>query len=124
MRFEVTKRMDIACAHSLELPYQSKCSNFHGHNFDIRITVGADQLNKEGMVMDFALIKEAVNHFDHADLNEMVCGEGENPTSEWLALAIEREVQRLLDLSETNNNPKIIRIKVKESDGNEVIYTP
>lgn len=122
MRFEVTKRMSIACAHRLELPYPSKCANFHGHNFEVDITVGSEQLNQEGMVADFSLIKEAVNHFDHEDLNELVSGEGENPTSEWLAIAIEREVQRLLDLAESEAS--ILRIKVRESDGNEVLYTP
>ena len=30
--YYVSKRMEVAGAHRLDLPYESKCSNLHGHN--------------------------------------------------------------------------------------------
>ena len=29
-KYTVSKRMEIAAAHNLDLPYESKCTNLHG----------------------------------------------------------------------------------------------
>lgn len=51
--FYVSKRMVIAGSHKLELPYDSKCSNLHGHNWVITVFCKAEKLNESGMVADF-----------------------------------------------------------------------
>ena len=33
--YKIIKKMEVAGAHKLELPYESKCSNLHGHNWNI-----------------------------------------------------------------------------------------
>ena len=33
--YEVKKRFEISAAHKLDLDYDSKCTNFHGHNWII-----------------------------------------------------------------------------------------
>ena len=35
--YYVSKRMEIAGAHHLELPYDSKCENLHGHNWIVTV---------------------------------------------------------------------------------------
>lgn len=106
--FEVTKTIEIAGAHWLDLPYESKCSKLHGHNWIIRVTCRSMELNNQGMVIDFAEIKRVVMELDHADLNEVL--DGINPTAENIARWILHSI------------PKCVRVEVQESDGNRAIY--
>jgi len=61
----------FSAAHRLLNYHADKCSNLHGHNYDISVTLGAKQLNKFGFVMDFRQVKELCNdwvdkYWDHA----------------------------------------------------------
>lgn len=61
----------FSAAHRLLNYHADKCSNLHGHNYDISVTLGAEQLNEFGFVMDFRQVKELCNdwvekHWDHA----------------------------------------------------------
>ena len=58
--YYVTKRMEIAGAHQLELPYESKCENLHGHNWIVEITCKSNKLTEYGMIVDFAKVKEEI----------------------------------------------------------------
>ncbi len=65
------KLKSFSAAHRLRNYHADKCSNLHGHNYDISVTLGAEQLNKFGFVMDFRRVKELCNdwverHWDHA----------------------------------------------------------
>lgn len=81
--FRVIKEMEIAGAHRLDLPYQSKCSNLHGHNWRITVVCEAEDVNESGMVQDFTLIKrEVTDLLDHRCLNDVV---DFNPTAENIA---------------------------------------
>ena len=70
--FTVTKRMEVSGAHFLHLDYESKCTNLHGHNWIITVTVQNDTLDRNGMVVDFSKIKEIVNQFDHHLINDVL----------------------------------------------------
>ncbi len=107
--YTVTKRLEIAGAHRLNLDYESKCNNLHGHNWIIYITCKSKNLNKNGMVIDFKTISTMVkNRLDHAYLNEVV--EGVNPTAENIA-------KWICDLV-----PYCVKVSVRESEGNTAIY--
>jgi len=70
--YRIEKRMEIAGAHRLDLPYKSKCSNTHGHNFVIVVYCQADELNQNGMVVDFTEIKKRIHdRLDHKFLNDL-----------------------------------------------------
>ena len=56
--YTVIKRMEISASHNLKLSYESKCENLHGHNWIITVYCQAEQLNEDGMVVDFTHIKE------------------------------------------------------------------
>ena len=65
--YTVIKRMEVSAAHSLNLSYQSKCENLHGHNWIITVYCRAKELNADGMVVDFSHIKQTVKEkLDHA----------------------------------------------------------
>ena len=46
--YTVIKRMEVSAAHSLNLSYQSKCENLHGHNWIITVYCRAKELNADG----------------------------------------------------------------------------
>ena len=35
--YEVIKTLEISAAHKLSLPYESKCTSLHGHNWYITV---------------------------------------------------------------------------------------
>lgn len=45
---------------------ESKCSNIHGHNYQVEVTVEIGRLNEQNFVAPFDAIKETIDWFDHA----------------------------------------------------------
>lgn len=69
MSYEVTRRLEWDMAHRIPL-HGGRCQHLHGHRYAAEITCTARELNKQGFVIDFGLIKELVGawvdrHWDH-----------------------------------------------------------
>ena len=106
--YYVTKRFEISGSHRLELSYESKCSNIHGHNWIITVYCRSEELNPDGMVVDFSHIKRIVkDQLDHRNLNEVLPF---NPTAENIARWI------------CDQLPTCYKVEVQESEGNTAIY--
>lgn len=68
----ITRRFGFEMAHALE-GYDGACSRIHGHSYRLEVTLRgrpAREGAKEGMVMDFGVLKELVDRlivsrFDH-----------------------------------------------------------
>lgn len=106
--YYVTKRLEISAAHRLELDYESKCTNMHGHNWIITVYCRAEQLDSNGMVTDFTHIKRVVKErLDHTVLNDVLPF---NPTAENISRWIVDHV------------PNCYRADVQESEGNTASY--
>lgn len=83
MIYCITKTFEVAGCHQLTLPYDSKCSRLHGHNWKITVFLASTEVNGEGMVEDFTHIKKKVHgYLDHGNLNELLPF---NPTAENIA---------------------------------------
>ncbi len=107
--YYVSKRMEISGSHRLNLSYESKCCNMHGHNWIITIYCKAEKLNEDGMVCDFAHIKQSIHgYLDHGNLNELLPF---NPTAENIARWITEQI------------PQCYKASVQETDSNTAVYT-
>ena len=106
--FIVKKRMEIAGAHRLNLNYESKCANLHGHNWIVTVWCKSKTLDDNGMVIDFTHIKREVqDKLDHKFLNDVVPF---NPTAENIAKWVCEQI------------PHCYRVSVQESEGNVATY--
>lgn len=100
--------MEISAAHRLNLSYESKCQNLHGHNWHVTIYCKAEELNKDGMVCDFTHIKKAIHEkLDHQYLNDILPF---NPTAENMARWMCEQI------------PTCYKVSIQESDGNIATY--
>jgi 6-pyruvoyltetrahydropterin/6-carboxytetrahydropterin synthase len=66
-----------------------KCEGLHGHNWKVEVSVAARQLNKEGVVIDFQLLKKKLEKIlkslDHTFLNDLPYFSKREPSSENIA---------------------------------------
>ena len=106
--YYISKRLEIAACHYLNLNYTSKCAQLHGHNWIVTIYCRGEQLNENGMLVDFTEIKRLVHGtLDHKNLNEVLSF---NPTAENIAHWICQQV------------PLCYKVQVQESEGNTATY--
>ena len=114
--YYVSKRMEVAGSHHLDLPYESKCSNLHGHNWIITVHCKSEKLTDYGMIVDFALVKKEVHGvLDHSNIND-VLDNRINPTAENMAKWICDKVSELCEVG------YCYKVEVQESEGNVAIY--
>ena len=54
--YEVTIKKSFSAAHLLK-EIGGKCEELHGHNFLVEVSVAAESLNEEGLLIDFRVVK-------------------------------------------------------------------
>ena len=90
-RFYVTRRSEFSAAHFLR-NYNGKCENLHGHNWRVEATLFDDNLDEQGMVVDFheldRVLKDILSELDHKIVNDVPFFKERNPTAENIALYV------------------------------------
>ena len=106
------------------LSFYGKCNNpnFHGHNYDLEVTVTGITDEESGYLIDmkklsYLIKKEVLDCFDHKNLNLDV-GEFKNlnPTAENISKVIYDKLRKQLDLKFE------LKIKLYETERNIVVY--
>ncbi|MEM8963086.1 MAG: 6-carboxytetrahydropterin synthase QueD [Acidobacteriota bacterium] len=125
MPFQVVKEYEIAAAHYLP-DHPSKCRHVHGHNYKIRLTLGAERLDEHGMVLDFGVLKgmldDLLGPLDHQVINDHPPFDALAPTAEHLAEWVGREIGRRLE--NDHDRVSVARVEVWETDRSAAVWLP
>jgi 6-pyruvoyltetrahydropterin/6-carboxytetrahydropterin synthase len=130
-----TRRVHFSAAHRLFHPDWTDernrevfgdCANpnWHGHNYELDVTVEGEIDPKTGYVMDLKLLRttlegRVVEDVDHHNLNlEVPWLAGVNPTTENLAVAIWERIEGHLPAG-----VRLARVVLHETPRNSVEYT-
>ncbi len=101
-------------SHKLDLNYESKCQNMHGHRWNVLVEITAHELNDNGMIVDFSIIKEVINKLDHACLNDIL---DFNTTAEMISVYLAEEILKKIEVDIDS-----IKVEVFESPDASITY--
>ncbi len=86
--YEITVRSHFSGAHQLR-HLRGKCEALHGHNWKVEVSVVSNRLGKEGVVIDFGILKQKLERvlksLDHTYLNDLPYFSETEPSSENIA---------------------------------------
>jgi 6-pyruvoyltetrahydropterin/6-carboxytetrahydropterin synthase len=133
---QLTRKYDFSAAHRLHsndlspeenIALFGKCNhaNFHGHNYDIEVTLAGTPNKRSGMLfdldkLDLIVTDEILTPMDHRNLNlDIAEFETANPTSEMLAVVIWNRLAKRLS---THGSPRLAKVLVRETPRNEFEY--
>ena len=113
--FELKIISQFSAAHQLR-DFHGECEQLHGHNWRVEVYVSGNRLGKDGLLIDFRLIKGAtekvLNELDHKFLNELEPFKETNPSSENIA----RYVYESLGQQLANGNVRVSKVTAWESN--------
>ena len=125
MTYTIQKTWEFAASHSLDrLGPAHKCYRLHGHNYRVRLTLTADEVDQwTGILIDYGELGRTFGQWvdsvlDHRHLND-VLGPDVQPSAENLAKWIWGRIM-------ANNWTWVdflTLVEVKESDGTTASYT-
>lgn len=121
--FEVSAEETFSAGHALR-GYKGKCENVHGHNYRVRVTMAGEQLDANGLLVDFVEIKRAmrvvIEKLDHRLLNEVPPFDAVNPSAENMARYFYDEVSREL----ASAPARVTEVKLWETETASATYRP
>lgn len=134
-RVRVTRRLHFSAAHRLaredwddernrRIFGQCASPNWHGHNYELDVTVEGEVDPETGFVLDLKALRDVVEErviaeIDHRNLNlDVPWLAGVNPTTENLVVAIWRRLARALP-----EGTRLVRLVLWETPRNYVEYT-
>ncbi|KAA0965510.1 6-carboxytetrahydropterin synthase QueD [Sporosarcina sp. ANT_H38] len=122
-RFELNKDIHFSAAHFIPSEDAGKCQVMHGHTYYLNITIGGNELDSIGFLIDFKELKNLIHDkYDHSVLNDHPEFTNNFPTTEKLAEQIGTSVQEVLQTR--NNKPVCLQVIVRETPTSYVIYRP
>ena len=115
--YEIRVTSKFSAAHNLR-NYNGKCERLHGHTWKVEVCLEAPKINDEGFLCDFRVVKgsmkEMLDRFDHAYINEISPFDKINPTAENLAYTIYEELKKQF--------PQLKEVSVWESEDARAVF--
>ncbi len=122
--YEIAKDFLFSAAHQIRL-HGGKCERLHGHNWRVRVHARASELDRIGMVIDFAdlqkMVAEIGARFDHRNVNEVAPFDEVNTTAENLARFFYVEANRRLEAID-GGRVRVSKVEVWEYEGSLAVY--
>ena len=119
--YEITVQKTFSAAHTLDIG--SEREELHGHNFKVEATVASEELNADGLVLDFRVLKQwlstILEELDHTFLNDRPPFRDTSPTSEHIA----RFIYDRLEKNTASLDLEVSCVAVWESEGSKAVYT-
>jgi len=120
--YRITVLSHFSGAHRLR-HLHGKCEELHGHNWKIEVSVVSNRLNKEGVVIDFNILKQKMEKvlktLDHTFLNNLPYFSGREPSSENIAKYIFDRLK-----AELKGHPAILKeVTAWESETSSATYS-
>lgn len=119
--YDIFVKTHFSSGHYLR-DYPGSCEQPHGHNWNVTVTVRANQLDSLGMGIDFKQLKTHVNAvmdiIDHKNLNEMEAFSVLNPSSENIARFIYDQLRQPLD----HERYRLFSVTVYETESSGLTY--
>lgn len=113
--YELKILSHFSAAHQLR-DFKGGCERLHGHNWKIEVHVVGRNLKKNGLVIDFRVVKEAtkrvLDELDHKFLNELDAFKTLNPSSENISCYVFKALSRELN----SNDVTVSKVTAWESD--------
>ena len=135
MLYSATKKFRFEMAHVLDSSYSEECQNFHGHSYQLAVTLTSDELNEDGMVVDFKKIKDVIGDYIKSWDHTLVISEKgylerlantsmfENirfvcysPTAEMMCVDMFNTITKLLSVIEQENKIVVSKIRLRETE--------
>lgn len=121
--YKIRTEFNFEAAHKLSLNYNSPCTRLHGHSYMCAVTLKADELDANGMICDFKVLKQIIAErvealLDHQYLNEVFMQN--NSTAEYMSKWICKQINEGLD--EANINATCCCVELNETAKNKAIW--
>ncbi len=133
-KVRVTRALHFSAAHRLGRPDWTQARNeevfglcaspnWHGHNYELEVTVEGEVEPDTGFVLDLKVLRQLVEErvvadVDHRNLNvDVEWMHGVNPTTENLVVAIWRRLEGQLPAG-----VRLVRLVLRETPRNHVEY--
>ena len=122
--YEVTVQDTFSSGHYLR-DYYGKCENPHGHNYRVLVTLIGEQLEPNGLLLDFKLLKRilqpTIQYLDHFMINDLEPFTTVNPSAENIAkYFFDRTAAQLLEM--TGGRVRVKDCTIGETDTSYARY--
>jgi 6-pyruvoyltetrahydropterin/6-carboxytetrahydropterin synthase len=126
-RFSAAHRLflsDLSDEENIELYGQCSNPNWHGHNYDLYITIKGEVNSKTGYVLNLKVLSriikdKVISKIDHRNINiDVDFMKGLVPTTENLAIAIWQCLEPEIKAS----GAELYRVKIQETENNFIEY--
>ena len=122
--YEVTVEAGFSSGHYLR-EYHGKCENPHGHNYRVLVTLAGEDLEPNGLLLDFKVLKDVlkpvVSYLDHQMINDLEPFTTLNPSAENLArYFFDRTAEHLREV--TGGRVRVKRSTIFETDTSQATY--
>ena len=120
--YKIQTEFYFEAAHKLTLDYESKCESLHGHSYKCSVTIEAEDLDQNGMICDFSILKRIIKEkiedkLDHKYLNDIFeC----NSTAEFMSRWIYEQVND--GLSKYHIDAQCSKVELNETAKNKAIW--